>query len=381
MNAYGRDAMELLERFLAGDQRALARTITLVENDAPERPELLAHLHPRTGRAHVIGITGAPGVGKSTLVDMMAAEARRRGRTVGIIAVDPSSPFSGGAVLGDRIRMQQGAADRGVFIRSLSARGHAGGVSAATGDVVSVLDAFGFDLVLVETVGAGQSEVEVMRLAHTTLVVTIPGLGDDIQAIKAGILEIGDIFVVNKADREGADRTVMELEMMLDLGESHESIAHRWDPSGHHGGGAAQPGANDAGASGCNGGAGEASGQGAATGADHGEVAPADLSWRPPVLKTIARDGNGLSELMDRIDAHLRFLHESGRWHVRQLEEAKDKLRQLVTQRLLAEVLGQAEAAGDLQRLAAGVAERNRDPFSAAAELLRQYWANSKDQR
>ncbi|MHB9144326.1 MAG: methylmalonyl Co-A mutase-associated GTPase MeaB [Symbiobacteriia bacterium] len=369
--------MELLERFLAGNQRALARVITLVENDAPERPELLAELHPRTGRAHVIGITGAPGVGKSTLVDMLSAEARRRGRTVGIIAVDPSSPFSGGAVLGDRIRMQHGAADRGVFIRSLSARGHAGGISAATGDVVSILDAFGFDLVLVETVGAGQSEVDVMRLAQTTLVVTIPGLGDDIQAIKAGILEIGDLFVVNKADRDGADRTVMELEMMLDLGESHEQFSHRWDAAGHHG--TPPVGSLSAGhAAGRASDAGEAPGSEAAVA---GDAPTASLYWRPPVLKTVARDGTGLVELMDQLEAHLAYLRESGRWRVRQLQEAQDKLRQLVLERLLARILGPAEASGDLARLAEAVANRTRDPFSAASELLRAYWSESEEKR
>lgn len=378
--------MELLERFLAGDQRALARAITLVENDAPERPGLLAALHPRTGQAHVIGITGAPGVGKSTLVDMLAAEARKRGRTVGIIAVDPSSPFSGGAVLGDRIRMQHGAADRGVFIRSLSARGHAGGISAATGDVVNVLDAFGFDLVLVETVGAGQSEVDVMRLAQTTLVVTIPGLGDDIQAIKAGILEIGDLFVVNKADRDGADRTVMELEMMLDLGESHEQFSHRWDAAGHHGpapvgvtaaghgigatsGAASSPDSTDR----SNGGAGHNT--------DDGATADTAAYWRPPVLKTVARDGVGLPELMDQLEAHLTYLRESGRWRVRQVQEAQDKLRQLVLERLLARVLGPAETSGDLARLAEAVANRTQDPFTAAQELLREYGSESKEKR
>ena len=368
--------MELLQRFLNGDQRALARIITLVENNAPERPELLANLHPRTGRAHVVGVTGAPGVGKSTLVDQLAAEARRRGKTVGIVAVDPSSPFSGGAVLGDRIRMEHGAADRGVFIRSLSARGHAGGVSAATGDVIAVLDAFGFGLVLVETVGAGQSEVEVMRLAHTTMVVTIPGLGDEVQAIKAGILEIGDIFVVNKADRDGADRTVTELEMMLDLGESPAS-AHghgRWDAAGHHGA------AGDRGAAGDHGAAGD---RGAPERAGMADEAPtrAPQRWRPPVLKTIARDGLGLNDLMDRLEGHLAYLRASGRWQVREVQEAEGKLRQLIADRLLAEVLGPAEAAGDLALLAKAVADREQDPFSAASELLRRYWPGSQDKR
>lgn len=366
--------MELLDRFRHGDQRALARAITLVENDHADRPAILADLHPLTGRAHVVGITGAPGVGKSTLVDQLAAEARRRGKTVGIVAVDPSSPFSGGAVLGDRIRMERGASDRGVFIRSLSARGHAGGISAATGDVVSVLDAFGFDLVLVETVGAGQSEVEVMRLAHTTMVVTIPGLGDDVQAIKAGILEIGDLFVVNKADRDGADRTIMELEMMLDLGEDHggaggvragvagargAASAARLDPRAHHRaaeGSAAGSGPEDPG---------EPPAQGSGTAPAH---------WRPPVLKSIARDGQGVAEVMDALQAHLAYLHASGRWQVRQRQEAENKLRRLVADRLLAAVLGPAEENGDLARLAASVANRQQDPFTAARHLLRQYW-------
>jgi len=362
--------MELLERFRNGDQRALARAITLVENDHPDRPLILADLHPLTGRAHVVGITGAPGVGKSTLVDQLATEARRRGKTVGVVAVDPSSPFSGGAVLGDRIRMERGASDRGVFIRSLSARGHAGGISAATGDVVSVLDAFGFDLVLVETVGAGQSEVEVMRLVHTTVVVTIPGLGDDVQAIKAGILEIGDLFVVNKADRDGADRTVMELEMMLDLGEGHggartggtragvPGAAGRWDPRGHHGV-SGVPAA---------GGAPEQPG----TAPEQSETAPAH--WRPPVLKSVAREGQGVAEVMDAVASHLTYLHNSGRWQVRQRQEAENKLRRLVADRLLATVLGPAEENGDLARLAAAVADREQDPFTAARHLLQRYW-------
>ena len=242
--------MELLQRFAAGDKRALARAITLVENGAPEAPGIMREIFAKTGNAHVVGVTGAPGVGKSTLVDRLAVEYRGRGRTVGIIAVDPTSPFTGGAVLGDRIRMQKGAADEGVFIRSLAARGHLGGVSLATGDVIKVMDAFGMDMVIVETVGAGQSEVDIMGLVHTTLVVTIPGMGDDIQAIKAGILEIGDLFVVNKADRDGADRTVMELEVMLDMN-------------------------------------------------------PHQGPWRPPVLKTTARDNVGISDLVDGIERHL----------------------------------------------------------------------------
>jgi LAO/AO transport system kinase len=212
------DITTLLQRFRDGERRALARGITWVENGAPEAAELVRATFPDTGRAHVIGITGPPGAGKSTLVDRVAGQFRKLGKSVGIVAVDPTSPFSGGAILGDRIRMQRTLADPGVFMRSLASRGQLGGISMATGDVVSLLDAFGFDVIIVETVGAGQSEVEIMGLAHTTCVVLIPGMGDDIQAIKAGILEIGDLFAVNKADRDGADRTVMEIEMMLDLG-------------------------------------------------------------------------------------------------------------------------------------------------------------------
>ena len=210
---------ELVEGVLAGQRRAIARTISLVENDGAEAQATLAALFPHTGRAHIVGVTGPPGSGKSTLVNALALHFRRLDppRTVGIIAVDPTSPFSGGAILGDRIRMRDLAGNPGIFIRSMASRGNLGGLAWATADAVKVLDAAGFDLVIVETVGAGQAEVDIARTAHTTVVVEVPGLGDDIQAIKAGILEIADVFAVNKADQEGADHAVMALRMMLDL--------------------------------------------------------------------------------------------------------------------------------------------------------------------
>jgi LAO/AO transport system kinase len=212
--------MDLVERILKGDTRSAARLISLVENGSGEATAALKALYPHTGRAYVIGVTGPPGSGKSTLTDQITAQLRRMEKSVGVIAVDPTSPFTGGAILADRIRMQRHSLDREVFIRSMATRGHLGGLSRATNDVVDVLDAMGKDFVIIETVGVGQDEVDIVRTAHTTLVVAVPGLGDEIQAIKAGIMEIGDVFVVNKADREGAERTVLEIEIMLEHGES-----------------------------------------------------------------------------------------------------------------------------------------------------------------
>ncbi len=236
-------AEDLFDRLISGDRRAAARVISLVENDGPGAPEIIRRLHRHTGRAHIVGITGPPGAGKSTLVTAVARELRSREKTVGIVAIDPTSPFSGGALLGDRVRMQELATDKGVFIRSMASRGSLGGVARATNDVINVLDAFGRDVIIVETVGAGQVEVDIVRFAHTSVVVTMPGAGDEIQAIKAGILEIGDVFVVNKADRDESSRTAMELSLMLELSPRAPDA---WIPAdtedgGHHrrGGGAA----------------------------------------------------------------------------------------------------------------------------------------------
>jgi LAO/AO transport system kinase len=299
---------------LEGNRRALARLITAVENRGPEATGVMREVFPHTGRAHVIGITGAPGVGKSTLVDALTREFRRTGRTVGIIAVDPTSPFTGGAILGDRIRMQDVGLDEGVFIRSLATRGHLGGLSRATADVIRLMDAFGKAVVIVETVGAGQAEVDIVRLAQTTIVVIVPGLGDDIQAIKAGILEIGDVFVVNKADQDGAERAAGELEVMLSLN-------------------------------------------------------PEETAWRPPILKTVARDGTGLAELAGQVDAHLAFLKASGRLAEKTQATSESEIRDIVTARAGARILG-AAAGGLLPSLIAKVAARELDPYTAADTIL-----------
>lgn len=303
---------------LAGDRRALARLITAVENRAPEARSMMKEVYPHTGKAHIVGITGSPGVGKSTLVDALTAELRKNGRTVGIIAVDPTSPFTGGAILGDRIRMQGVGLDEGVFIRSLATRGHLGGLSRATSDVIRLMDAFGKDVVIVETVGAGQAEVDIVRLAQTTVVVTVPGLGDDIQAIKAGILEIGDVFVVNKADHDGAERAANELELMLSLN-------------------------------------------------------PEQGGWRPPIVKTVARDGAGLPELAAKVASHLAYLRESGRLAEKNQATSESELKAIVTARAGARILGAAGASGLLPELVARVAGREVDPYSAADEILRRH--------
>lgn len=296
---------DIVNRLLEGDKRAIAHLISQVENDGHEALDALVTLYPHTGNAHIVGVTGAPGTGKSTLVNELAKAYRAADVTVGIVAVDPTSPFSGGAILGDRIRMRDLAGDPGVFIRSMASRGNLGGLARATADVVKVLDAAGYHVVLVETVGAGQSEVEIARTAHTTLVVEAPGLGDDVQAIKAGVLEIADILVVNKADREGAEHTLRALQMMLDLGTNSNTDHHgqRMRTSGTQG----------------------------ATVYDQG--------WRPPICSTVAIRSQGITELMQAIADHRRYLQESGTWAERERIRATAELDRLLRDQLVQQVL------------------------------------------
>lgn len=330
------DPQALVRDVLAGDRRALARLITRVENRAPGATEALAALYPHTGRAYLVGITGAPGTGKSTLVNTLARALRAHDQTVGIVAVDPSSPFSGGAVLGDRIRMTDLAGDPGVFIRSMANRGSLGGLAAATGDVARVLDAAGFDIVLIETVGAGQSEVEIARTAYTTVVVDAPGLGDDVQAIKAGILEIADILVVNKADRPGVQNTVRALRAMLELG-------HRMRGIGHHGAGLLPP----------------------AESLDPPEIDP----WPVPIITTIATENQGIDELAHAIADHRAHLQENDllaeRERLRLEAELGARLREALVERLIA-ARTPAAVAEMIERLVA----RTIDPAGAVRELL-----------
>lgn len=329
---------DLVRDLLEGSPRALARLLTRIENENAEAAAALAALYPHTGRAHRIGVTGAPGTGKSTLVNSMAKAYRAEGRTVGIIAVDPTSPFSGGAVLGDRIRMRDLAGDPGVFIRSMATRGSLGGLARATGDAVRALDAAGFDVILIETVGAGQSEVDIAREAHTTIVVEAPGLGDEIQAIKAGILEIADILVVNKADRPGAKNTVRALKAMLDLGGGHPPhIAH-------HGrlltDSTAPP-----------------------------ETDQQENGWQIPIIQTIAIEDSGIAELLAAVDAHRTHLQETGQWQQREQWRLESELLDRLQTTLLKRLLKQTDPSV-LRAIMEQLTTRQIDPHTAVERLL-----------
>jgi LAO/AO transport system kinase len=306
---------DLVARAREGDPAAVARLITLVETASPLLREVMSALQGTAGRAHVLGITGAPGVGKSTSTSALVTGMRRAGRRVGVLAIDPSSPFSGGALLGDRVRMGDHALDREVFIRSMGARGHLGGLAWSTPHAVRVLDAAGCDVVIVETVGVGQSEVEVAGLADTTLVLLAPGMGDGIQAAKAGILEIGDVYAVNKSDREGADRTRRELRTMLGMGERR------------------------------------------------------DGAWRPPVLQTVASTGEGIDQLLEELDRHAAWLAESGELTRRRTLRARGEV-EAVALASLRERWGSAGTAPGLDALAERVSRGDLDPYTAADELL-----------
>ncbi|OIO98831.1 MAG: hypothetical protein AUK03_00615 [Anaerolineae bacterium CG2_30_64_16] len=336
--------LNLVDQLLAGHRRGLARAISLVEDDGPEAHALLAALYPHTGRGHVVGVTGAPGTGKSTLVNALARAYRAQGFTVGIIAVDPTSPFSGGALLGDRVRMRDLAGDPGVFIRSMATRGSLGGLARATADVILVLDAAGFDRILVETVGVGQAEVEIASAAHTTIVVEAPGLGDEVQAIKAGVLEIADLFAVNKADREGADHAVLALQMMQGLAPA---AARGPAPvgTGHH-----RP---ERGRS-----------------AGHAEPGPQpDGAWLPPITKTVATRGEGVEVLRDWIEQHAGYLRETDQLARRETARAASALNHILCDRLM-DVLLTHLPEGRVTVFVETIAHRDVDPYTAAAQLL-----------
>lgn len=305
----------LAESIFKGEVRAAARLMRDIDDDISSAREELKVLFPHTGRAHIVGVTGSPGTGKSTLVDQLIQAFRDKGKTVGVVAVDPTSPFSGGAILGDRVRMQRHSTDEGVFIRSLATRGYLGGLSRSTHDIVDVMDAMGKDVVLVETVGVGQDEVEVIRLAHTNIVVLIPGMGDEIQAIKAGILEVGDIFVVNKADREGADKTVRELQIMLEM------------------------------------------------------KAYPDGAWRPPVVKTEALHRRGIEELMSEVERHRAYLGDT-LWEERKKQRAEGKFLDLLRDRLLRETVERLKREQRWEGLLEELRERRTDPYSAVERVL-----------
>jgi len=339
---------------LSGDRRALARLLTQIENAAPSAVGALAALFPHTGRAHRVGITGPPGTGKSTLVNELAKVWRRNGRTVAIVAVDPSSPFTGGAILGDRIRMRDLAGDPGVFIRSMASRGSLGGLARATGDVVNALDAAGFDVVLIETVGAGQTEVEIARTAHTTVVVEAPGLGDDVQAIKAGLLEVADVFVVNKADQPGAENTVRALRTSLDLANP---AARTWRGGAHHHlTPFPSPDAQR-----------QERGEPPEGGAAHGPGVGGE-AWLPPIVQTVALQGAGAADVVAAIERHRDHLRASGELARREREilthELETRLRDALLAGLVAR-LGDGLVAAAVDKILA----REIDPASAAREL------------
>ncbi len=311
---------DVAEKIVKGDVRAVARLIRDIDDGMPGVRQVLKEIYPSTGNAYILGITGAPGVGKSTLVDQMVSHLRKRDKTVGVLAVDPTSPFSGGAILGDRVRMQRHSMDEGVFIRSLATRGHFGGLTQSTRSAIDVFDAMGKDYIIVETVGVGQDEVDVVKSAHTTIITVIPGMGDDIQAIKAGILEVGDIFLINKSDREGTDKTLSDLRLMINM--------------------------------------------------DHKKYE--EGNWKPPILKAQAVFDKGVKELLDEIDKHRKYLTEyCGGWQVRTREDkVREELGDMIKSRLIEEVLGKITGTGEFDKAVESIVEGKTDPYTACDNLV-----------
>jgi LAO/AO transport system kinase len=315
---------EIVNGVLKGDHRSIAKAITIIENGMPETQELISQIFPHTGKAHVVGLTGAGGAGKSTLIEKIVREYRRKGKTVGIIAVDPTSPFTGGAFLGDRIRMQELSTDEGVYIRSMATRNYAGGISKATKDAAKILDAAGKDVVIVETAGAGQSEVEIVKVAQTIVVMHAPGMGDEIQAIKAGIMEIANIFVVNKADRENANKTTIDIQAMLQL-------------SNKKGG------------------------------------------WKPPVLKTVALTGEGVPELIEKLEEHRCFLEGDIVCRENLLKtKAEDEFLEAIKERISRTVIDELKREGKFDELLHEILEKKIDPTSAAEKLVKKAIKNAQ---
>jgi LAO/AO transport system kinase len=313
---------ELAKRILEGDIRAASRLMRDIDDRIPTALEALKELYPKTGKAYIIGVTGPPGSGKSTIVDKMVDIFRKEEKSVGIVAVDPTSPFSGGAILGDRIRMQRHATDEGVFIRSLATRGCLGGLSRSTQDIINVMDAMGKDILLVETVGVGQDEVEIVNTAHTSIVVLVPGLGDDIQAIKAGIIEIGDLFVVNKCDREGADRMERDLRMVLEMGRSR------------------------------------------------------DDSWEPLIFKTEAILGKGIPELVDGIYRHKRALEQSQGLEKKSKERTKTTFLEILGSEVITHIVEKMEKEGKWESLIEDLMKRRTDPYSVVERMMAEELKN-----